>query len=78
MVHPKGKQQSGDVNCVMKYMWLFDHYSDGDFFQCWPASDRDGTIFCTSRSGTGFNAGGQVGGDADVGNCLGQIRVNDK
>ncbi len=78
MLHTKGKQQSGDVTCIMKYVGLFDHYSDGDLFQCWPAGDTFGTIFCSTKSGTGFNAGGQVGGDPDKGDCLGQMRVNDK
>jgi len=75
--HPKGKQQSGDVNCVMKYVGLFEIYADNGWFHGWPA-DVDGTDFCAAAAGTGFNTGGLVGGDADKGNCLGQMRVNDK
>ena len=75
--HPKGSQQSGDVNCVMKYCRFFEVFSDAGMFGCWPR-DPDGAAFCTFSTGTGYNSGGLVGGNANRGNCLGQMRVNDK
>lgn len=75
--HPKGAQQSGDVGCVIKYYNFFEVYSDNDLFGCWPA-DVEGTTFCTSPTGTSYNAGGLVGGNASRGDCKGQLRVNDK
>jgi hypothetical protein len=56
---------------------FFEVYSDNDMFGCWPA-DSDGSAFCSAPTGTGYNAGGLVGGNAGRGNCLGQLRVNDK
>ncbi len=76
--HPKGAQQSGDVDCVMKYCGFFEVYLEDGVYKCWPANDPQGTGWCTSKAGTGYNSGGLVGGDATVGNCLGQLRVNDK
>lgn len=76
-IHEKGGTQSGDVNCVMKYVHYCNVYVDHGTYLCWPA-DVDGRHFCTSKTGTSYNANGAVGGDAIAGNCLGQIRVNDK
>jgi hypothetical protein len=62
----------------MKYYGFFEVYCEDGIYNCWPDNDPPGTEWCTSSAGTGFNSAGKVGGDATKGNCIGQLRVNDK
>ncbi|MDX1479977.1 MAG: hypothetical protein R3301_19855, partial [Saprospiraceae bacterium] len=75
--------RSGDVTCIMRYDNL------KNVFQCMGLPEvvigrkkgrpePVGTIFCTTSSGTGYNAGGQCFGDcaAGRGKCKEQFRVS--
>lgn len=75
----RGKQYSGNVNCIMKYVGV--HVWEDlttERYACWPNPDIVGSIFCNSSAGTGYNAGNSHAGDASLGNCLGQMRVCDE
>ncbi|MFA4843274.1 MAG: hypothetical protein WC658_05535, partial [Candidatus Omnitrophota bacterium] len=75
----RGKQYSGNVNCIMKYVGV--HVWEDlttERYACWPNPDIVGSIFCNSSAGTGYNTGNSHAGDASLGNCLGQMRVCDE
>ncbi len=81
---PWGGVLSGDRGCVMSYSGA-NYYTSWDgkcYTYTWPQSF--GTAFCTTKTGTGLNAGAQhienghalpVSGDATYGNCIAQMRL---
>ncbi|HWX16119.1 MAG TPA: hypothetical protein VNY07_05980 [Chthoniobacterales bacterium] len=82
----EGGQNSGDVTCAMKYVhWRFYQHKPRNSTTPQPYDptglEKPGLTFCTSPIGNAYNQVGTHGwqcGNADRGNCLAQIRVNDK
>lgn len=73
----KGDQASGHAHCIMRYTYWRDVYEQaGGDFDCMPQGLAR-QIFCDSPAGTGPNGFGRTAGDATVGDCKGQIVVND-
>jgi hypothetical protein len=74
----KGIQTSGDDLCIMRYHYGPDtvYFVNGSW-ECVGNDPGNRFIFCDSPAGTGINANGHAAGDATVGNCLGQMIVND-
>jgi len=76
-VGEKGDQSSGDTSCIMRYRHFKDVYKqDGGDYDCMPYG-LSRALFCDSPAGTGPNGFDRTAGDASVGNCKGQIIVND-
>ena len=59
-----------------EYQGIAFHQEDGTI-DCIPPPVGF-TGFCTVTVGTGFNAGNRVAGNPTVGNCKGQMIINDK
>lgn len=75
-----GSEESGDLSCIMAYtgmyQWAYrliqrEHYYYYVTFQ--PVGKR----LCTSTAGTGINANNKYFGNAEDGNCRGQIKLRD-
>jgi hypothetical protein len=74
--------RSGDVSCVMRYDNVGAlHPSDPAACAAngcpdpFPKPEAIGSVFCTSKKGTGYNAGDKCFGDADDGDCLHQFQI---
>jgi hypothetical protein len=77
-VGTKQNRHSGNTSCLMRYK----HANPETVYQGaggWECIDREPAreLFCESRDGTGYNAGGKCAGDAVNGNCKHQLVVND-
>jgi hypothetical protein len=90
-----GRTNSGDQYCIMRYIYAsYYQYAQGQYRwhdpnnpnawiygEYYPPAVEPGTIFCTSKAGTGQNAAdykpAPKAGDATLGNCARQICVND-
>jgi len=73
----KHNQSSGAVDCYMRYEYHGRAFRQEDgSVDC--IGDHPGfTGFCSVKVGTGFNAGNRVAGDPTVGDCNGQMVIND-
>ena len=76
---------TGNDDCVMRYDDASGYIPNADPTSvCYTPGETAGTSLCTSRTGTGINDSGRSPqaryGDASfgLGNCVGQILVNDK
>jgi len=71
-------QLSGDDTCIMRYPYAANTiFHIGGNWECVETDPHKTLIFCTSPTGTGLNANGHAAADAAVGNCMGQIDIND-
>ena len=72
-------RMSGDETCIMRYpnppRCVYPQL--GVLFECAP-SFIDAFDFCRTARGSSFNAGHHCAGRAIVGNCRGQLQVNDR
>ena len=73
----KHNQSSGNLTCFMRYKGHGDAFEQENGTIDCAGADPDQTIFCESKTGTAWNAGNRVAGDATKGDCKGQIQVND-
>jgi hypothetical protein len=74
----KGNIHSGHTSCLMRYKHADNNtvYPGAGGWECiGPEPARE--LFCESRSGTGYNAGGKCAADAANGDCKHQLVVND-
>ncbi|MBI2095530.1 MAG: hypothetical protein HYT89_05135 [Candidatus Omnitrophica bacterium] len=78
-VGQKHNQASGMVPCLMRYNYWGRLYPQANGqLDCIPHPEPQQTTFCASPAGTVFNSGDSCAGTASVGNCKGQIIVNDR
>ena len=74
----KGNRHSGNTSCFMRYRHQDNRtvYQGAGGWEC-IGDEPPRELFCESRSGTGYNAGGKCAADAVVGDCKHQLVVND-
>jgi|GEM_PF-2784356 len=80
---------SGNIDCIMiynhYYSWAMPDGATGHVYAAAPPDDHPGTIFCTSKAGTGWNATDAkhphppypLFGNAEKGDCMSQFQVKD-
>jgi hypothetical protein len=75
-----GSEESGDLSCIMAYtgmyQWAYrliqrEHYYYYVTFQ--PVGNK----LCTNITGTAINRNNKYFGNAEDGNCLGQLKLRD-
>ncbi|MBI4548772.1 MAG: hypothetical protein HY707_12380 [Ignavibacteriae bacterium] len=74
--------RSGDVNCIMRYDNVGGLHTR-DPIDCaatdcpakFPKPEAIGSVFCTGKKGTGYNANDKCFGDADEGDCIHQFQI---
>ncbi|HTL71267.1 MAG TPA: hypothetical protein VL404_08265 [Candidatus Eisenbacteria bacterium] len=74
----KHAQSSGCLPCIMRYsMWGRVFVQENGAYECRGVNPTQ-DLFCDSKTGTGWNAGNHVAGDATRGDCKHMFQVNDK
>lgn len=75
-----GGKQSGDLACIMAYpqfySWAMHQKNEQRSYWYVPLIEV-GHSLCTSKAGTGINAGRKYFGDAQHGNCRARLKIKD-